>query len=69
MAKVTWKGFVTESTINSVKYGLLCSSNSSTPLEVASPIPHCLLPEGTPEMDPEDLFPDESIENEEKEDF
>ena len=69
MAKYTWKGFVTESTINSVEYGLLCSSNSSTPLEVASPIPVYLLPEGTPEMDPEDLFPDESIENEEKEDF
>ena len=55
MAKYNFKGFVTESTVNSLKYGLLCSSKSSPPLETASPIPDWVLPKGCEEMDPEDL--------------
>ena len=55
MGNVTWKGFVTESTINSVEYGLLCSSNSSTPLEVASPLPLETIPENATIAKAEDL--------------
>ena len=59
MGNVTWKGFVTESTINSVEYGLLCSSNSSTPLEVASPLPLETIPENATIAKAEDLFPED----------
>ena len=59
MAKITWKGFVTELSINSVEYGLLCSSNSATPLEVASPLPLETIPENATIAKAEDLLPED----------
>ena len=60
MVKNTFRGSVTSETVESTRYGLLCASNLSTPLEVASPLPLEVLQETDLKAKPEDLFPENS---------
>ena len=60
MVKVTFRGSVTSETVESTRYRLLCASNLSTPLAVASPLPLEVLQETDLKAKPEDLFPENS---------